>query len=295
MAILEANFIQERFNQSIKDKAIVQFFMVTGYKFYGKVLGSDTYNYLVQVTNAEGVPKELKTSLVFKSAISTIETNFIPNIDLTPPKPHQPKPKNNPKPPVNNNNVQHQNRPQNNQNPKQSSNSNQNVNSNHNQSSSQNNKNNSPNGGTLQRQIQRLNNRVTSLEGKVFPNLSRRATQNNTQGNSSNLKEKVSSEEVKNGIERVDQNLTEKKKPDKKENKPNEAENVEKKDDKDIEDVLDACEGITPSSESASVEDVPKEAGSDEATKGDTVTEGESEAPQIKPEVKALFGELGLP
>ena len=291
MAILEANFIQERFNQSIKDKAIVKFFMITGYKFYGKVLGSDSYNYLVQVTDAEGVPKELKTSLVFKSAISTIETNFVPNIDLTPPKSPQPKPQKTPKPLAQNNNA----RPQNNQNQSPNQRQKPNQNPNHNQGSPQNNKNTSPNGGTLQRQIQRLNNRVTSLEGKVFPNLNRGAAQNNTQGNSSNQKEKVSSEEVKNGIERVDQNLTEKKKPEKKENKPNEAENVEKKDDKDIEDVLDACEGITPSSERASVEDVPKEGGADEAVKCDTVTEGESEAPQIKPEVKALFGAFGLP
>lgn len=291
MAILEANFIQERFNQSVKDKAIVQFFMITGYKFYGKVLGSDSYNYLVQVTDAEGVPKELKTSLVFKSAISTIETNFVPNIDLTPPKPTQSKPQNNLKPPTQNNNVQQQNRPQNNQNQKQSSNSNQNANPN----SSQNDQNNHYSGGTLQRQIQKLNNRVTSLEGKVFPNLNKGATTNNAQGNSSQPKGKVSSEEVKNGIERVDQNLTEKKKPENKENKINGAENVEKKEDKDIEDVLDACEGITPSSESSSIEDDPKEGGADESAKGDAVTEGEAEAPQIKPEVNELFGALGLP
>lgn len=282
MAILEANFIQERFNQSVKDKAIVQFFMITGYKFYGKVLGSDSYNYLVQVTDAEGVPKELKTSLVFKSAISTIETNFVPNIDLTPPKPSQPKPQNTPKPPAQNNNA----RPQNNQNQRQ----NPDQNPNHNQGALQNNQNNNPNGGSLQRQIQKLNNRVNSLEGKVFPNLNRGTVQNNTQGNSSGSKQKVSFEEVKNGIERVDQNLTEKKKPEKKENKLNEAENVEKKEDKDIEDVLDACEGITPSSESSSVEDTPKEGGA-----GESATKGEAEVPQIKPEVNELFGALGLP
>ena len=86
MVITEQNFIQERFNVSVKNKAIVQFFMVTGYKFYGKILGNDIFNYLVQITDAEGNPKELKTSLVFKSAISTIEIPFIPNIDLEEPK-----------------------------------------------------------------------------------------------------------------------------------------------------------------------------------------------------------------
>ena len=192
MVITEQNFIQERFNVSVKNKAIVQFFMVTGYKFYGKILGNDIFNYLVQITDAEGNPKELKTSLVFKSAISTIEIPFIPNIDLEEPKKntqtHQ------------NQQVQKNNNSQNKQkeaqNPKQnqggagkpSQNKNTQKNGQQtNQSKEANNYSKKP----IPQQIKSLSNRIKQLEIKCFPNMYKT--------------EKPSQEEMVSGISKADQ------------------------------------------------------------------------------------------
>ena len=220
MVITEQNFIQERFNVSVRNKAIVQFFMVTGYKFYGKILGNDTFNYLVQITDAEGNPKELKTSLVFKSAISTIETPFIPDIDLETPKKQPPLPSKSPVPQNNNQNQNQQNKPQN-------QNSNQNNNNqnggNTNKNNQQNNQNKNQNGNTLpqksiSQQIKSLSGRVKQLEIKCFPNMHKEEAERLP---------KVSKEEVVTGISKADQvnNLVAKSKESKKEESNKEKEN----------------------------------------------------------------------
>ena len=197
MTITEQNFIQERFNVSVKNKAIVQFFMVTGYKFYGKILGNDIFNYLVQITDAEGNPKELKTSLVFKSAISTIEIPFIPNIDLE-------EPKNNTQTHQNqqvqkNNNSQNKQKEAQNQNPNQgvagkpkqndySQNKNQQKNG---QQTNQNKEVNTYSKKPIPQQIKSLSNRIKQLEIKCFPNMYKT--------------EKPSQEEIVSGISKADQ------------------------------------------------------------------------------------------
>ena len=197
MVITEQNFIQERFNVSVKNKAIVQFFMVTGYKFYGKILGNDIFNYLVQITDAEGNPKELKTSLVFKSAISTIEIPFIPNIDLEEPKKntqtHQ------------NQQVQKNNNSQNKQKEAQNPKQNQGGAGKPNQNDYSQNKNTQKNGQQtnqskemnnyskkpIPQQIKSLSNRIKQLEIKCFPNMYKT--------------EKPSQEEIVSGISKADQ------------------------------------------------------------------------------------------
>ena len=197
MVITEQNFIQERFNVSVKNKAIVQFFMVTGYKFYGKILGNDIFNYLVQITDAEGNPKELKTSLVFKSAISTIEIPFIPNIDFEEPKKntqtHQ------------NQQVQKNNNSQNKQKEAQNPKQNQGVAGKPNQNDYSQNKNTQKNSQQtnqskevnnyskkpITQQIKSLSNRIKQLEIKCFPNMYKT--------------EKPSQEEIVSGISKADQ------------------------------------------------------------------------------------------
>lgn len=218
MTITEQNFIQERFNVSVKNKAIVQFFMVTGYKFYGKILGNDTFNYLVQITDAEGNPKELKTSLVFKSAISTIETPFIPDIDLETPKKQTPPP---PKPQPQQNNNSQQNQQNKQQNGNQNNNNQNSGNKNNQQNNQQNNQNkngNNPPQKSIPQQIRTLSNRVKQLEIKCFPNMYK--------GEEERLP-KVSKEEVVTGISKADQvnNLVAKSKESKKEDSNKEKEN----------------------------------------------------------------------
>lgn len=221
MTITEQNFIQERFNVSVKNKAIVQFFMVTGYKFYGKILGNDTFNYLVQITDAEGNPKELKTSLVFKSAISTIETPFIPDIDLETPKKQTPPPQKPQSQQNNNNQQQNQQNKQQNNNQNQNNNNQNGGNKNNQQNNQQNNQNkngNNPPQKSIPQQIKSLSGRVKQLEIKCFPNMYKDEVERLP---------KVSKEEVVTGISKADQvnNLVAKSKESKKEESNKEKEN----------------------------------------------------------------------
>ena len=86
MAITENNYIQDRFFKELVKGSVAEFFLLTGYKFYGKIVGFDSYSILVRITNSYGEPQEEKTCLLLKSAIASIQVLYVPKIDLEVPK-----------------------------------------------------------------------------------------------------------------------------------------------------------------------------------------------------------------
>lgn len=86
MAITENNYIQDRFFKELVKGSVAEFFLLTGYKFYGKIVGFDSYSILVRITNSYGEPQEEKTCLLLKSAITSIQVLYVPKIDLEVPK-----------------------------------------------------------------------------------------------------------------------------------------------------------------------------------------------------------------
>ena len=86
MAITENNYIQDRFFKELIKGSVAEFFLLTGYKFYGKIVGFDSYSILVRITNSYGEPQEEKTCLLLKSAITSIQVLYVPKIDLEVPK-----------------------------------------------------------------------------------------------------------------------------------------------------------------------------------------------------------------
>ena len=86
MAITENNYIQDRFFKELVKGSVAEFFLLTGYKFYGKIVGFDSYSILVRITNSCGEPQEEKTCLLLKSAIASIQVLYVPEIDLEVPK-----------------------------------------------------------------------------------------------------------------------------------------------------------------------------------------------------------------
>ena len=86
MAITENNYIQDRFFKELVKGSVAEFFLLTGYKFYGKIVGFDSYSILVRITNSYGEPEEEKTCLLLKSAIASIQVLYVPKIDLEVPK-----------------------------------------------------------------------------------------------------------------------------------------------------------------------------------------------------------------
>lgn len=86
MAITENNYIQDRFFKELVKGAVAEFFLLTGYRFYGKIVGFDSYSILVRITNSYGEPQEEKTCLLLKSAIVSIQILYVPEIDLNIPK-----------------------------------------------------------------------------------------------------------------------------------------------------------------------------------------------------------------
>ena len=86
MAITENNYIQDRFFKELVKGSVAEFFLLTGYKFYGKIVGFDLYSILVRITNSYGEPQEEKTCLLIKSAIASIQVLYVPEIDLEVPK-----------------------------------------------------------------------------------------------------------------------------------------------------------------------------------------------------------------
>ena len=86
MAITENNYIQDRFFKELVKGSVAEFFLLTGYKFYGKIVGFDSYSILVRITNSYGEPQEEKTCLLLKSAIASVQVLYVPKIDLEVPK-----------------------------------------------------------------------------------------------------------------------------------------------------------------------------------------------------------------
>lgn len=86
MAITENNYIQDRFFKELVKGSVAEFFLLTGYKFYGKIIGFDSYSILVRITNSYGEPQEEKTCLLLKSAIASVQVLYMPKIDLEVPK-----------------------------------------------------------------------------------------------------------------------------------------------------------------------------------------------------------------
>ena len=86
MAITENNYIQDRFFKELVKGSVAEFFLLTGYRFYGKIVGFDSYSILVRITNSYGEPQEDKTCLLIKSAIVSIQILYVPEIDLNIPK-----------------------------------------------------------------------------------------------------------------------------------------------------------------------------------------------------------------
>ena len=92
MAITENNYIQDRFFKELVKGSVAEFFLLTGYKFYGKIIGFDTYSVFVRITNSYGELQEEKTCLLLKSAIACIQVLYVPEIDLDVPKKSVPSP-----------------------------------------------------------------------------------------------------------------------------------------------------------------------------------------------------------